>query len=264
MNAQHPRIPRSTYRLQFNRQFTFAQAREIWLVTWMRSELATPTHRPIPGECREPARLRHNRSQPAECGHRFAGRVRRLGRRTARHGMGQILDFVPNHMGIAEPLNNGGWTFSRTARAPLTRRISISIGGRSKPISTTRCFCRFWAINTDGCWNAVSSRCSFDAGAFHLTYYEHEFPIAPGTYRYILEIALEKLAPHKRRGFLRGAAKHPHRAGIFAAAHRNRSGTRSPSARGKKRSSNADSSGGARRRRKCRRRSTAGGGPNQW
>ena len=29
MSTQHPRIPSSTYRLQFNRQFTFTQAREI-------------------------------------------------------------------------------------------------------------------------------------------------------------------------------------------------------------------------------------------
>src|ERR1043166_621396 len=41
----------------------------------------------------------------------------------------------------------------------------------------------------------------FEAGAFYLRYYEHEFPIAPGTYRHILEIALEKLAPFKSEDF---------------------------------------------------------------
>ncbi|PYJ90366.1 MAG: malto-oligosyltrehalose synthase, partial [Verrucomicrobia bacterium] len=41
----------------------------------------------------------------------------------------------------------------------------------------------------------------FEAGAFYLRYYEHEFPIAPGTYRHILEIALEKLAPFKHADF---------------------------------------------------------------
>ena len=41
----------------------------------------------------------------------------------------------------------------------------------------------------------------FEAGAFYLRYYDHEFPIAPGTYRHILEIALEKLAPFKKEDF---------------------------------------------------------------
>ena len=46
------------------------------------------------------------------------------------HGMGQMLDFVPNHMGIGEPLNSGGWMCSRTVRAPPTRPISTSTGIR--------------------------------------------------------------------------------------------------------------------------------------
>jgi (1->4)-alpha-D-glucan 1-alpha-D-glucosylmutase len=41
----------------------------------------------------------------------------------------------------------------------------------------------------------------FDAGAFYLRYYDHEFPIAPGTYRHILELALEKLASFKDEDF---------------------------------------------------------------
>ncbi|MEY2519292.1 MAG: (1-_4)-alpha-D-glucan 1-alpha-D-glucosylmutase, partial [Verrucomicrobiota bacterium] len=38
-------------------------------------------------------------------------------------------------------------------------------------------------------------------GAFYLRYYDHEFPIAPGTYRHILQIALDKLAPFKSEDF---------------------------------------------------------------
>ncbi len=41
----------------------------------------------------------------------------------------------------------------------------------------------------------------YESGAFFLTYYEHEWPIAPGTYRHILEIALEFLAPHQDEDF---------------------------------------------------------------
>ncbi|MDQ6625423.1 MAG: malto-oligosyltrehalose synthase, partial [Verrucomicrobiota bacterium] len=41
----------------------------------------------------------------------------------------------------------------------------------------------------------------YESGAFYLNYYEHEWPIAPGTYRHILQIALEFLEPHKEEIF---------------------------------------------------------------
>ncbi len=41
----------------------------------------------------------------------------------------------------------------------------------------------------------------FEAGAFYLTYYEHEWPIAPGTYRHILQIALELLERQREEDF---------------------------------------------------------------
>ena len=65
----------------------------------------------------------------------------------------------------------------------------------------------------------------YEDGSFYLCYYEHRFPIAPGTYRYILDIALREFGAVQGRRFLRGAAKHPDRAGISAAPDRNRSRT---------------------------------------
>jgi (1->4)-alpha-D-glucan 1-alpha-D-glucosylmutase len=41
----------------------------------------------------------------------------------------------------------------------------------------------------------------FADGAFYLTYFDHQLPIAPGTYRHILEIALENLAEYKNEDF---------------------------------------------------------------
>ena len=42
---------------------------------------------------------------------------------------------------------------------------------------------------------------SYADGAFSLRYFDHEFPIAPGTYRHVLEIALGLLAPHQDEDF---------------------------------------------------------------
>ena len=44
-------------------------------------------------------------------------------------------------------------------------------------------------------------RVRFDGGSFSLTYFDHVFPIAPGTYRYILEFALENLAEFREEDF---------------------------------------------------------------
>jgi len=44
-------------------------------------------------------------------------------------------------------------------------------------------------------------RVCFDGGSFSLTYFDHVFPIAPGTYRYILELALENLAEFREEDF---------------------------------------------------------------
>src|SRR4030095_15646011 len=41
----------------------------------------------------------------------------------------------------------------------------------------------------------------FNGGSFFLTYFDHVFPIAPGTYRHILELALENLAEFRDQDF---------------------------------------------------------------
>jgi hypothetical protein len=65
-------------------------------------------------------------------------------------------------------------------------------------------------------WSAASCEFTSRAADSFLVYFEHEFPIAPGTYRHILEIALAQLAEHKEEDFYAELQKHPHRAGIFA------------------------------------------------
>jgi (1->4)-alpha-D-glucan 1-alpha-D-glucosylmutase len=44
-------------------------------------------------------------------------------------------------------------------------------------------------------------RVRFEEGAFYLSYYDRKLPIAPGTYRYILNIALQNLAEYKGQDF---------------------------------------------------------------
>ena len=113
------------------------------------------------------------------------------------HGMGQVLDFVPNHMGIREPQNlwwadvleNGpssayapyfdiDW---QPLKSDLRDKVLIPILGD-----------QYGRVLERG-----ELRVHFESGRFFLRYFEHEFPIAPGTYRHVLEIALAQLAGHK-------------------------------------------------------------------
>ncbi len=69
----------------------------------------------------------------------------------AERGMGQILDVVPNHMGIAAGANRGGTTCWKTAAALRTPSSSTSTGRPPSPISPTRCSCPSSATSTDAC-----------------------------------------------------------------------------------------------------------------
>src|SRR5205085_5197207 len=105
MTQQHPRIPSSTYRLQFNRQFTFNDAREI--LPYL-DELGISDCYPSPyfqarAESLHGYDITDHNKLNAAIGSRaeYDAWIADL----HANAMGQIIDFVPNHMGIGEPLN---------------------------------------------------------------------------------------------------------------------------------------------------------------
>ena len=201
MSKPHPRIPTSTYRLQFNRQFTFAQARS--LVPYLHALgigdcYASPYFQARAESLHGYEITDHNKLNDA-IGSRedYDAWVAEL----HAHGMGQVLDFVPNHMGIREPQNlwwtdvleNGpssayapyfdiDW---QPLKAELRDKVLIPILGD-----------QYGRVLERG-----ELRVHFESGRFFLRYFEHEFPIAPGTYRHVLEIALAQLAEHKEEDF---------------------------------------------------------------
>jgi len=100
-----PRIPLATYRLQFNRGFTFDDARLIvpYLAALGISDAYASSYLAArPGSLHGYDIADHNALNPEigteEDYRRFVAALR-------ERGMGQILDVVPNHMGIAEACN---------------------------------------------------------------------------------------------------------------------------------------------------------------
>ncbi|MFL6538140.1 MAG: malto-oligosyltrehalose synthase [Chthoniobacterales bacterium] len=199
--TEHPRIPTATYRLQFNRQFTFADARAItpYLhALGISDAYASPYFQARAESLHGYDITDHNKLNPA-IGSReeYDAWVAELHARR----MGQVLDFVPNHMGIGEPLNT--WWQDVLENGPSSA------------------FADFFDID----WHPIKSelhdkvliptlgdqygrvlergelKVRYDAGTFYLCYYQHEFPIAPGTYRFILDRALEILEPDKEKDY---------------------------------------------------------------
>lgn len=201
MKADHPRIPIATYRLQFNKNFTFRHARDI--VSYLHQlgishAYASPYFQAGAESLHGYDITDHNKLNPA-IGSRedYEAWIAEL----HAHDMEQIVDFVPNHMGINDPQNvwwqdvleNGPSSLYapyfdiewRPLKADLHDKVLLPILGD-----------QYGRVLERG-----ELKVRFDGGSFVLTYFDHIFPIAPGTYRYILELALQNLAESRDEDF---------------------------------------------------------------
>jgi (1->4)-alpha-D-glucan 1-alpha-D-glucosylmutase len=197
VKKEHPRIPTCTYRLQFNRRFTFSQAREIvpYLHALGSSDVyASPYFQASPDSLHGYDITDHNKLNAA-IGSRadydaWIGRLH-------EHSMGQLLDFVPNHVGIGDSRNQWWMDVLENGRssryAPyfdidweprkfdLRDKVLLPILGD-----------QYGRVLERGELQVQS-----EEGTFYLLYGERRLPIAPGTYRYVLEVTLQNLADHK-------------------------------------------------------------------
>ena len=184
-----PAIPRATYRLQFNRDFTFAQATEIvpYLAALGISHVyASPYLRARPGSTHGYDIIDHNQLNP-EIG--SPEEFERFVETLHRHGMGQILDIVPNHMGVMgsdnlwwlDVLENGEISdfaqFFDIDWHPLKDELQ---GKVLVPVLDDQ----YGTILDKG-----QLELKFDAtkGEFSIWFHQHRFPIDPNEYQRILK-----------------------------------------------------------------------------
>jgi (1->4)-alpha-D-glucan 1-alpha-D-glucosylmutase len=188
-------IPLSTYRLQFNGSFPFAQAAE--LVPYL-AELgishcyASPYLRARPGSMHGYDIIDHNHLNPEigtpEDYEKFVSALH-------EHGMGQILDVVPNHMGILgadnawwlDVLENGEAStyaeFFDIDWYPLKDELQ---GKVLVPVLSDQ----YGTVLDRG-----ELKLTFDKekGEFSIFYFQHRFPISPREYSRILGHEVEPL-----------------------------------------------------------------------
>jgi (1->4)-alpha-D-glucan 1-alpha-D-glucosylmutase len=189
------RVPSATYRLQFNADFTFDDASE--LVPYLH-ELgishcyASPYLRARSGSPHGYDIVDHNTLNP-EIGN--AESFERFVRVLQEHGMGHILDLVPNHMGVGG--NDNAWWLDVLENGPASAFASFfDIDWRPvKEELRGKILVPLLGDHYGRILDAGELQFKFDAqrGEFSVYYYEHRFPIDPGTYPRILEHRLDQL-----------------------------------------------------------------------
>jgi (1->4)-alpha-D-glucan 1-alpha-D-glucosylmutase len=186
------RRPGSTYRLQLHAKFGFDDAARI--VPYLESLGVTdlylsPPLESSPGSTHGYDVVDHGRLDP-ELGGEAA--YERLARACADRGMGILLDFVPNHMGIGP--RNGWWTdvlengpssvwapaFDvdwTPLKAELGHKVLVPVLGD-----------QFGRVLERG-----ELRLARDDGSFVIRYFDHAFPVAPRSVPLVLRHRLDAL-----------------------------------------------------------------------
>jgi (1->4)-alpha-D-glucan 1-alpha-D-glucosylmutase len=189
--AASPTLPRATYRLQFHSEFTIRQAGEIldYLDALGISHVyASPYFSAGEASTHGYDVEDHNRLSPnvgtVEDFNAFAAALQ-------QRDMGQILDFVPNHMG-AGPTNR--WWVSvleNGLNSPYARYFDIEWQplkeGLENRVLLPILGDRYGRILEEGEFHLHHT-----ARGFHLSYGEHVLPLAPRSYAGILQLAAEE------------------------------------------------------------------------
>ncbi len=185
--------PESTYRLQFNKGFRFADAAAI--VPYLADLgvgacYASPYLQARPGSMHGYDISDHRRLNP-EIGsdEEYASFVGTL----QAQGLGQILDIVPNHMGIVGNENEWWNDVLENGRASAHAAFFDIEWEPAKPDLHDKVLLPLLGDPYGKALEALQIRLHYEAGAFTIRYFEHRIPVAPCTYGKILGHRIEEL-----------------------------------------------------------------------
>lgn len=189
-------VPTATYRLQFNREFTFTDAVDIvsYLHTLGISHVyASPFLKARAGSLHGYNIVDHNALNP-EIGDEtdFSNYVEKL----HQCGMGQVIDIVPNHMGVGGD-DNHWWLHVLENGESSVYAAYFDIDWRpANPALHNKILLPFLGDHYGTILENGELKLEFDRdnGAFGVRYYEHLFPIDPHTYPQILSLRFDVVA----------------------------------------------------------------------
>jgi (1->4)-alpha-D-glucan 1-alpha-D-glucosylmutase len=188
-----PAIPAATYRLQFHAGFTFADATAIvgYLDALGISHCYASSYlMAVPGsthgyDVADPTRL--NPEIGTE--HTFREWVAML----RAHGMGHIIDLVPNHMGIAKSANPWWQEVLENGPSSLYARVFDIDWHPLKVELENKVLLPILGDSYGAVLERQEITLQYDAGVFSVHYFETTLPVAPGSYARILETDVEAL-----------------------------------------------------------------------
>jgi (1->4)-alpha-D-glucan 1-alpha-D-glucosylmutase len=187
-------FPESTYRLQFHAGFTFRDALQV--VPYLH-ELgithcyASPFLQARAGSTHGYDITNHQAFNP-EIG--TEADYEELCQALESHGMGQILDIVPNHMGVTG--NDNQWWHDVLENGPASPYASFfDIAWYASPREELheRVLLPILGKSYGEALESQEIHLAYAAGTFTLHYFDHRFPVAPQSYAIILEHRRDEL-----------------------------------------------------------------------
>ncbi|MBC5785481.1 malto-oligosyltrehalose synthase [Ramlibacter sp. USB13] len=181
-------VPCGTYRVQFHKGFTFEDAAQAlpYLQALGASHLySSPYLRARPGSTHGYDIIDHGQLNP-EVGDELAHA--RMCQALRRNGMGQILDIVPNHMGVLEADNAWWLDVLEHGRASSHAETFDIEWNPAQPEMAGRVLLPVLGDHFGKVLEAGEIQLYFEAeaGEFGLRYWDHRFPIDPSSYPEIL------------------------------------------------------------------------------
>jgi (1->4)-alpha-D-glucan 1-alpha-D-glucosylmutase len=188
------RVPLATYRLQMRREFTFrhAAAQADYLARLGVSDVyLSPVLQARPGSPHGYDICDHTHINPELGGE---GGLAALAAALEAHGMGAVLDVVPNHMGINHP-SNRWWqdVLENGASSHYSEYFDIDWAPLN-PELAGKVLLPTLGEQYGQALEGGKFRLSYDKGTFTLSYYDHLFPVAPRSYHDVLSSRLEALS----------------------------------------------------------------------
>ncbi len=188
-----PRIPCATYRLQFNNQFRFPAATRIigYLHDLGVTDIySSPFLKAKQGSLHgydivDPQALNPEIGTEEDYAS-MAGELR-------RHGMGQVLDIVPNHMCV-DSSENSWWmdVLENGPSSPYAKFFDIDWEPVKKELKN-KVLIPILGGQFGNVLEGQELKVVLEDGAFFAKYYDHKFPLRPQTYVEILEHRLQDL-----------------------------------------------------------------------
>ena len=201
---KHTARPLSTYRLQFNAGFRFEDGRKLagYLHALGVSHIySSPILKARPGSMHGYDITDHHELNPDIGGYED---LQALAHELKNYGIGQILDVVPNHMGVGLGLNPWWWDVLSNGRASEFAEFFDIDWNPLKPELHNKVLLPFLGGQYGAELEAGHIQLVLGDHDFHIEYYDKHLPIDPQTIPLIFDPIADELRHPELRNVLSG------------------------------------------------------------